>query len=102
MPKYNTKAGSPLRQLKRQYRQLKQQHRRLKEETNDGLLEFEHKLYEQLYAQHFFNEALLHLLHYEDNPDSQTLMGAMTVQQSLRKSGKKLTQYLNHYREQLM
>ena len=98
MTKRNTNADKRLRQQKTYY---EGQLRQLKEDANRRLLDFEHDLHQQLYAQHFYAEALLNLLFHDDEPSSDSLMGAMTLQRNLREAGQSLSDDLSNYRVQL-
>jgi hypothetical protein len=95
MAKRDSKAGARLRQLKNRY---EQELRQLKEEFSDQLLVFEQELQQQLYGQAFYHEALINLLTSEDEPESDTLIGAMVFQRWLTTTGQQLQQSIRAYR----
>ena len=98
MAKHKSNAEQRLRQQKTYYTQ---QIKQLKEDANQRLMDFEHNLHQQLYAQHFYAEALLNLLYHDESPSSESVMGAMTLQRSLRDAGQQLSDDLADYRIQL-
>lgn len=91
--KSNTRAR--LRKIKIQYQQ---QLRQLKEEFGDQLLSFEQSLQQQLYGQAFYHEALMNLLTSQNEPDSDSLIGAMIFQRWLNTTGRELKHTIATYR----
>ena len=92
MAKRNTKAGLPLRQLKKRHQQHIQQ---LKEAFSDQLMALEQDLDAMLYSQAFYHESMINLLTSENEPDSDSLIGAMMIKRWLRQSGQRLQHQLS-------
>jgi len=95
MAKRKSTAAQRLRQLKTQHQR---QVRRLTEEINEQLSTFEHSLQQQLYGQAFYHEALMNLLTSENEPDSDSLIGAMIFQRWLNTTGRELKYAIATYR----
>jgi hypothetical protein len=97
MAKRNSNADRRLRKMKIAHQE---QLRRLKNEFGEQLAGVEQALQPLLYSQCFYHEALMNLLTSENEPDSDTLIGAMIVQRWIRTTGQQLQQRIMDYRAQ--
>ncbi len=91
MTNSNDKSGSPLRPSKTTPSVLSDTE---KESFHNQLVTFDDRLFSLLKSQCFYHEAMLNLLTSQDEPDSDTLIGAIVIQRWLRESGDHLLSQL--------
>ena len=95
MAKRKCNADARLRKIKMTHQQ---ELRQLKEEFGEQLVGLERVLSPLLYGQCFYHDALINLLTSPNEPDPDTLIGAVVFQRWIRNYGREVQQTLITYR----